>query len=100
MNSKTEKSFFEKYEFIVPLALFILFLIFTLPGISWGAPDIWHPDEVVYISIRSLHTDLDFDSSNFNHPHLPIYTMLGLGKTILALGQTDKEVLIAARILS
>jgi dolichyl-phosphate-mannose-protein mannosyltransferase len=100
MNPKTEKTFFEKYEFVIPLALFIVFLMFTLPGISWGAPAIWHPDEIVYISLRSLYSDVDFDSSNFNHPHLPIHTMLGLGKIILALGQTDKEVLIAARVLS
>ena len=90
----------QNYEFILPLGLFLLFLALALPGISWGAPDIWHPDEVVYISIRSLHTDIDFDSSNFNHPHLPIFAMLGLGKIILALGQTDKEVLVAARVLS
>lgn len=92
--------FFENHEWIIPLGLFILFLMFTLPGISWGAPSIWHPDEIVYISIRSLHTNIDFDSSNFNHPHLPIYMMLGLGKIILALGQTEREVLIAARVLS
>lgn len=94
------ENFLQNYEFILPLGLFLLFLALALPGISWGAPDIWHPDEVVYISIRSLHTDIDFDSSNFNHPHLPIFAMLGLGKIILALGQTDKEVLVAARVLS
>jgi len=100
MNQQLKKSNFEKYESIVPLLLFVIFLALTLPGISWGAPNIWHPDEVVYISLRSLQSDIDFDSSNFNHPHLPIYAMLGLGKIILAFGQTDTEVLIAARMLS
>ena len=100
MKQELKKSFFEKYEFLIPLSLFLVFLALTLPGIAWGAPDIWHPDEVVYISIRSLNTDIDFDSSNFNHPHLPIYVMLGLGKIVLALGWTDADVLIAARILS
>jgi len=95
-----QKPLVEKYQFLIPLLLFAAFLAFTLPGVSWGAPDIWHPDEVVYISIRSLYSDIDFDSSNFNHPHLPIYAMLWLGKIVLALGQTDREVLIAARILS
>jgi len=94
------KAFLEKYEWILPFGLFILFLSFTLPGISWGAPGIWHPDEIVYIAIRALQSDYDFDASNFNHPHLPIYAMLGLGKIIFALGQTNREVLIAARILS
>jgi len=97
---RADQPFLEKHEFVIPLTLFLIFMAFTLPGISWGAPNIWHPDEVVYISIRSLHSDVDFDSSNFNHPHLPIYAMLGLGKLLLAMGQTDKEVLIAARILS
>ena len=97
---RADRAFLETYEFIVPLALFLLFIVFTLPGIAWGAPDIWHPDEIVYISIRSLHENVDFDSSNFNHPHLPIYAMLGLGKLLIAFGQTDREVLIAARVLS
>jgi 4-amino-4-deoxy-L-arabinose transferase-like glycosyltransferase len=97
---QVDQAFLEKYEFIIPLALFLLFIAFTLPGIAWGAPNIWHPDEIVYISIRSLHENVDFDSSNFNHPHLPIYAMLGLGKLLTGLGQTDREVLIAARILS
>jgi len=89
-----------KYEFFIPLILFIIFLSVTLPGISWGAPSIWHPDEVVYIAIHALQGQTEFDSSNFNHPHLPIYMMLGLGKILLALGQTEKEVLIGARVLS
>lgn len=97
---KSIASFLTRNEFLIPFTLFVLFLAVTLPGISWGAPDIWHPDEVVYISIRSLYEDIDFDSSNFNHPHLPIYTMLGLGKLVLALGISDTEVLSAARILS
>ena len=92
--------FLLKYEFFFPLILFIIFLSVTLPGISWGAPSIWHPDEIVYIAIHALQGQTEFDSSNFNHPHLPIYMMLGLGKILIALGQTEKEVLIAARILS
>ena len=94
------KTFLEKHEWIIPLGLFLLFMAFTLPGISWGAPDIWHPDEIVYIAIRALQSDYDFDASNFNHPHLPIYVMLGLGKLIIASGQTIQEVLIAARLFS
>ena len=90
---RVDQAFLEKHEFIIPLALFLIFIAFTLPGISWGAPNIWHPDEIVYIAIRSLHENVDFDSSNFNHPHLPIYAMLGLGKLLLAFGQTDREVL-------
>lgn len=98
--SSAASLFLLKYELLIPVVLFIIFLFFTLPGISWGAPSNWHPDEIVYIAIHALHGQTDFDSSNFNHPHLPIYMMLGLGKILFALGGTDKEVLIAARVLS
>ena len=54
----------------------------------------------MYIAIHALQGQTEFDSSNFNHPHLPIYMMLGLGKILIALGQTEKEVLIGARVLS
>ena len=98
--SVSDTPFLERYEFVIPLLLFLIFLAFTLPGISWGAPSIWHPDEVVYIAIKALYEGTEFDASNFNHPHLPIYAMLWLGKILVALGQTDKEVLIGARLLS
>ncbi|MEP6895453.1 MAG: phospholipid carrier-dependent glycosyltransferase [Chloroflexota bacterium] len=100
MNSKTQKTFFEKYEFIIPLALFIIFLIFTLPGISWGAPDGWHPDEIVGRSIKALHGEWQFSETNFDYPDLPQYAMFWLGKIVLALGKTDTEVIIASRVLS
>ena len=99
-DSQANSPFLQRYEFIIPILLFVLFLLCTLPGISWGAPSIWHPDEVIYIAIKALHEGTEFDASNFNHPHLPIYAMLGLGKILVAFGQTDKEVLIGARLLS
>ena len=95
-----DQSFVEKYELAIPLVLFILFLAITLPGISWGAPGGWHPDEIVIRSIKALHGEWQFDEINFDYPSLPQYVMFGLGKVILALGYTDKEVLIASRVLS
>lgn len=100
MNA-SPKTILERHEYLLPSALFLLFMALTLPGIAWGAPDGWHPDEVVYLAIRALHdSSFDFDASNFNHPHLPIYLMLGLGKLIAALGGADREVMIGARVLS
>src|SRR5262245_48671806 len=99
-DSVPNDTFLERNEFIIPLLLFALFLAFTLPGISWGAPSIWHPDEVVYIALKALYEGMEFDAANFNHPHLPIYALLWLGKILVALGQTGKEVLIGARVLS
>lgn len=99
-DSVANTPFLQRNEFIIPLLLFVLFLAFTLPGISWGAPSIWHPDEVVYIALKALYEGTEFDAANFNHPHLPIYAMYWLGKILVALGGTDKEVLIGARVLS
>jgi dolichyl-phosphate-mannose-protein mannosyltransferase len=94
------RSFLEKYEFVIPLALFAIFLAITLPGISWGGLNGWHPDEIVVRSIKALHGEWKFDEINFDYPSLPQYVMFGLGKLILAMGYTDLEVLIASRVLS
>ena len=96
----SEESVLKKYEFIVPLGLFILFLAFTLPGIAWGAPAIWHPDEIVVRVISALHGEWKFSEINFDYPDLPQYVMFGLGKIIFALGGGDSDVLIASRALS
>jgi len=99
MDPKINRSFFEKFEFIVPLLLFIVFLALTLPGISWGAPSTWHPDEIVVRSINALSDpEYRFDEGNYDYPTLPQYAMYALGKIVLALGSTD--VLVTARILS
>jgi len=100
MNPKNLKNLFEKYEFLIPLLLFVVFLALTLPGISWGAPSTWHPDEIVVRSINALTSDYHFDEGNYDYPTLPQYVMYGLGKIVLASGYSDKEVLISARVLS
>jgi len=99
MIQKTQKPFFERYEFIIPLGLFLLFLALTLPGISWGAPSTWHPDEIVIRSINALtEPGYRFDEGNYDYPTLPQYVYYGLGKIVLAWGSID--VLVAARIFS
>jgi hypothetical protein len=37
----------EKYEILIPIFLGVLFFVITAPGISWGTPSVWHPDELV-----------------------------------------------------
>ncbi len=99
MDQKINKPFFEKYEFVIPLALFVAFLALTLPGISWGAPSTWHPDEIVVRSIKALvEPGYRFDEGNYDYPTLPQYAMYALGKVVLALGFADP--LVPARILS
>ena len=91
-------SFLVRNEFLIPITLFILFLAFTLPGLSsWGA---WHPDEIVVRSIKALHGEWQFSEINFDYPDLPQYTMYWLGKVVLAFGYDDGGVLFASRVLS
>ena len=90
----------QKYEFIVPAMLFVLFLALTLPGISWGAPIGWHPDEIVARSINALHGKWKFSEINFDYPDLPQYAMFFLGKLLLSIGKTDGDILVASRVLS
>ena len=97
---KSASSAPQKYEFLLPLGLFMLFLALTLPGISWGAPSTWHPDEIIVRSINALTSDYQFSETNFDYPDLPQYAMFYLGKVVFALGFSVKEILIASRILS
>ena len=87
-------------EIFIPLILIALFLSVTLPGIAWGAPNIWHPDELVRQVGQALYGNYEFDEKNFDYPSLPKYTMYGLGKIIFALDYSFTEFLIAARTLS
>ena len=93
-------SFLVRNEVLIPLALFLVFLGVTLPGISWGAPSVWHPDEIVVRSIKALHGEWKFSEINFDYPDLPQYAMYWLGKLVLALGYGDGEILVSARVLS
>lgn len=97
---KNASSALQKYEFLLPLGLFLLFLAFTLPGISWGAPSAWHPDEIVVRSINALTSGYQFSETNFDYPDLPQYAMFYLGKVVFALGYSVTEMLIASRVLS
>ena len=92
--------FLEKRESLIPLALFLLFLVVTLPGIAWGYPDGWHPDEIVIRAIWALRGEWKFSEINFDYPDLPQYVMLGLGKIVLALGYGEADIRVAARVLS
>ncbi len=93
-------SFLTRNEYLIPLALFLLFLAFTLPGISWGAPSVWHPDEIVVRSMKALDGEWKFSETNFDYPDLPQYAMYWLGRLVLALGYGKVEVLVSARVLS
>ncbi len=87
-------------EWLIPAGLFVLFLLITLPGIAWGAPDLWHPDEIVKEAGMALDGDYQFDEENFDYPSLPKYVLYGIGKVVYSLGYDRADFIIAARSLS
>jgi len=92
--------FLKQHESVIILLLVALFTLLTLPGISWGAPDIWHPDELIHRVILALNGEWRFDETNFDYPSLPKYVMYGLGLLVDRLGTTTFEFILAARTLS
>jgi len=86
---------------ITPILLFLVFVLLTLPGLKWGAPGSWNPDELVFKVDWAFSGKLDyFDLKNFDYPSLPKYIMLGLGKIVYGLGYAKSDFIIAARLLS
>lgn len=93
-------SFLAGHEYLIPLFAFFGFLALTLPGLSWGAPAIWHPDEVALRAIKALHGDWGYYEVNFNQPFLPQNAMYLLGRLVQAFGGTDAALLVSARLIS
>ncbi len=91
-----------KYEKFIPLALFLLFLLVTLPGISWGAPSLWNPDELVWRVNMALGGEMKFDETepDYNYPSLPKYTMYGVGWLVRQAGGSQTDVIVSARLIS
>jgi 4-amino-4-deoxy-L-arabinose transferase-like glycosyltransferase len=89
-------------RFLLPLLLFLVFTALTLPGIAWGVPGAWNPDELVdkvdWAIVEGNYSY--FDLENFDYPSLPKYVMLAVGKGVYALGYGRSEFIIAARLLS
>ncbi|TAK12838.1 MAG: phospholipid carrier-dependent glycosyltransferase [Anaerolineae bacterium] len=93
-------SFIKARPWVIPLVLALVFIAITLPGIEWGLPDGWNPDELVQQVVKALHGELVFDEENFDYPSLPKYAMYWVGRLVLALGHGDTQVMWAARLLS
>lgn len=89
-------------DLLPPLALFLLFLAVSLPGISWGAPALWNPDELVWRVDKALHGELIFDVSepDFNYPSLPKYVMYAIGSVTYGMGRSNYAFIVSARIFS
>lgn len=96
------KIFFSRYEFLIPLFIFLLFLAASLPGISWGAPSLWNPDELVWRVDMALggHMQFDVTEPDYNYPSLPKYVMYGIGLITYGLGRETFAFIVAARSFS
>lgn len=93
---------FNKNEYILPLFIFLLFLAVSLPGVSWGAPALWNPDELIWRVDSALRGEMVFDASepDFNYPSLPKYVMYAIGYLVYATGRSSFAVIVAARVFS
>ena len=89
-----------KLEKFIPVFLFALFVVITLPGLRWGAPAVWNPDELVTWVDRALEGRYTFDEDNFDYPSLPKYTQYALGKIVYRLGADETDFIVAARLIS
>jgi 4-amino-4-deoxy-L-arabinose transferase-like glycosyltransferase len=94
--------FMHRYEKLIPLFLFLFFLAVTLPGINWGLPALWNPDELVWRVDSALRGELIFDETepDFNYPSLPKYVMFVVGKIVYGLGYSHYAFIISARLVS
>lgn len=95
-------SFFSRYEFLLPIFIFILFLAVSLPGVDWGAPALWNPDELVWRVDMALGGHLQFDVTepDFNYPSLPKQVMYLIGSVTYGLGRSSYAFIVAARSFS
>lgn len=91
-----------KNEWILPLFIFLLFLAVSLPGVSWGAPALWNPDELIWRVDSALRGEMVFDVSepDFNYPSLPKYVMYAIGSLVYATGRSSFAFIVAARSFS
>lgn len=94
--------FFVRYEFLLPLFIFVAFLAASLPGNSWGAPALWNPDELVWRVDMALHGNMKFDVTepDYNYPSLPKYVMYAIGYITYGLGRSTYAFIVAARSFS
>ncbi|MEN9563102.1 MAG: Dolichyl-phosphate-mannose-protein mannosyltransferase [Chloroflexota bacterium] len=99
---KKVESIFTRYEFLIPLFLFLLFLAVSLPGVSWGTPALWNPDELVWRVDQALGGYMQFDVTepDFNYPSLPKQIMYLIGSVTYGMGRSGVAFIVAARSFS
>ena len=100
MNNSVRKSgFFRNFHHLV---LFLLFVAVTVPGISWGTPALWNPDELVWRVNMALGGEMKFDETepDYNYPSLPKHVMYGVGWLVGKAGGSQTDIVVSARLVS
>ncbi len=94
--------FIIRNEKLLPIFIFLLFLAASIPGVNWGVPALWNPDELVWRVDNALGGEIRFDETepDFNYPSLPKYVMFGIGKIVYGIGLSRSKFIIAARLFS
>jgi hypothetical protein len=94
--------FLLRYEKFIPLVLFLLFVLVTVPGISWGTPSLWNPDELVWRVNMALGGEMEFDETepDYNYPSLPKHIMFGVGWLVKQAGGSQSDIIVSARLIS
>ncbi len=95
-------SFVSRNEKLIPVFIFLLFLAASVPGVNWGVPALWNPDEMIWRVDSALRGEIIFDETepDFNYPSLPKYVMFGIGKIVYGMGGTPSDFYISARVFS
>ncbi len=95
-------AFLRRYDTLAPLLLFALFIVVSVPGITWGAPALWNPDELAWRVVSAFRGELIFDVTepDFNYPSLPKHIMYLIGMVTYGLGQSDFAFIVAVRLFS
>jgi hypothetical protein len=91
-----------RYEIIIPLSIFLLFMLAATPGVQWGAPALWNPDELVWRASSALRGEIVFDETepDFNYPSLPKYVMYAIGRVTYGMGYSDFAFVVTARVFA
>lgn len=95
-------NYITKNEWPLAFLIFLLFLAVSLPGVSWGAPALWNPDELVWRVDMALAGNMQFDVTepDFNYPSLPKYAMYAIGWVTYGMGKSSFALIVAARAFS
>ncbi len=60
MNTMKNKllEFSTRHELLLQGFIFLLFLAVSIPGVNWGTPNLWNPDEMVWRVDNALGGEL------------------------------------------